>query len=151
MTDIVDKKTRSRMMSRILGRDTKPEMVVRSGLHQLGFRFRLHVKGLPGRPDLVLPRWKTAVFVNGCFWHCHGCELFRWPKTNHEFWKTKLTANRDRDRKAIHRLVGDDWYVAIIWECAIRHRKSIQIERMFSSLSNWISKKSGRRRIQEFR
>jgi DNA mismatch endonuclease (patch repair protein) len=109
------------MMSLIRGRDTKPETLVRSGLWARGFRFRLHAKDLPGRPDLVLPRWRTVIFVNGCFWHAHtNCSHFRMPKSRAQFWQQKLKANQRRDAAAASRLVEEGWKVITVWECALR-------------------------------
>jgi len=109
---------RSWNMSRITGRDTKPEIAVRSILHRLGYRFRLHRRDLPGRPDIVLPRHQTAIFVHGCFWHQHsGCRLAYQPKTNVDFWNQKLTANVARDRANTRKLRSLGWRVLTIWEC----------------------------------
>jgi DNA mismatch endonuclease (patch repair protein) len=109
---------RSWNMSRITGRDTKPEIAVRSILHRLGYRFRLHRHDLPGRPDIVLPRHQTAIFVHGCFWHQHsGCRLTYQPKTNVDFWNQKLTANVARDRANTRKLRSLGWRVLTIWEC----------------------------------
>ena len=109
------------MMSGIKGRDTQPELLVRRYLHSVGFRFRLFRKDLPGRPDVVLPRWKVVVFVHGCFWHGHkGCALFRVPKTRTEFWTDKIARNAQRDDAAIQKLLGQQWRVAVVWECALR-------------------------------
>lgn len=120
MVDIVDKKTRSTMMAGIRSKDTRPELVVRRHLHQRGFRFRLHAKGLPGRPDLVLPKWKVAIQVNGCFWHGHtGCPRYRIPTTRRAFWLQKIRANRSRDRRALKRLCAAGWRVAVVWECSL--------------------------------
>jgi DNA mismatch endonuclease (patch repair protein) len=108
-------------MSRIRGSNTQPELVVRQLLWRKGFRFRLHSKALPGKPDLVLPRWQAAVFIHGCFWHRHeGCSLFRLPKSRPEFWDQKLGRNRERDREAVNALAEDGWRIAVMWECAIR-------------------------------
>jgi len=107
-------------MSRIRGKDTKPEMVVRSLLHRMGYRFRLHGKGLPGRPDIVLARHKTVVFVHGCFWHRHeGCALARMPKSRSEFWEPKLEGNKQRDARNMERLALAGWEVLTIWECQL--------------------------------
>ena len=121
MTDVVDRATRSRMMSGIRGRNTKPELIVRSYLHRAGLRFRLHAK-LPGKPDLVLPRHRTAVFVHGCFWHRHeGCRYTTTPRTNQEFWQQKFLGNVDRDRRHMEALRTLGWRVATVWECALKH------------------------------
>ena len=121
MPEKISQEVRSRMMSGIRGRDTKPEIQVRRHLHSEGYRFRLFRKDLPGRPDIVLPKWKTVVFVHGCFWHGHpGCPLFRIPKTRTEFWTTKIDLNSQRDQVAIQKLLDLGWRVAVVWECALR-------------------------------
>ncbi len=120
MTDIVDKKTRSRMMSSIRGKDTKPEMTLRRALHARGFRFRLHVRDLPGRPDLVFPKFRAVVFVHGCFWHRHpGCPRATTPATRVEFWLEKFRANVSRDRRNSERLKESGWRVHTVWECEL--------------------------------
>ncbi|MFN8648095.1 MAG: DNA mismatch endonuclease Vsr [Gemmatimonadales bacterium] len=120
MTDIVDRKTRSRMMAGIRGTDTKPERLVRSWLHRQGLRFRLHKAGLPGRPDIVLARYKTAVFVHGCFWHRHPrCRYATTPASNARFWAAKFQQNMTRDRRNAVELRKLGWKVRIIWECQV--------------------------------
>ncbi|MBY3441612.1 DNA mismatch endonuclease Vsr [Rhizobium laguerreae] len=121
MMDIVDKATRSRMMSNIRGRDTRPEVMLRKALHRLGFRFRLHVKGLPGKPDIVLPKYRAAIFAHGCFWHRHhGCRFATSPATRAEFWNAKFMGNVERDGRVRDALNGAGWRVATVWECALR-------------------------------
>lgn len=120
MADIVDKETRSRMMSGIKGKNTKPEMIVRRALHKAGYRYRLHVKDLPGKPDIVLPRYKAVIFVHGCFWHHHDCKHFKWPKTRGAFWREKIDGNVERDQKAYEELRTMGWRVLLFWECDIR-------------------------------
>jgi DNA mismatch endonuclease, patch repair protein len=118
LPDIVDQATRSRMMSGIRGKDTKPELEVRRFLHRLGFRYRIHDKHLPGHPDIVLPRYRTVVFVHGCFWHQHpGCKLAAKPGTNAEFWRDKLRGNVERDARSIQRLSELGWRSVTVWEC----------------------------------
>ena len=121
MADIWTRKKRSEVMSRIRGRDTKPEKKVRSLLHGLGFRFTVNGpsnRGLPGRPDIVLPRHGTVVFVHGCFWHAHrGCRHFRVPRTRTAWWKEKFEGNRARDKRVRSALVRDGWNVVVVWEC----------------------------------
>jgi len=124
------------MMSGIRSRDTKPERVVRSLLHRAGFRFRLHVSGMPGKPDLVLPRYRAVIFVNGCFWHGHECRLFKWPATRTEFWRAKIGGNVERDKKAIADLVAEGWRCLTIWECAIRSRSNDPA--FLEAMSEWI-------------
>lgn len=121
MTDKLNPEKRSWNMSRIRGRDTAPELAVRKILHAAGFRFRLHRKDLPGRPDIVLPKYKTVVFVHGCFWHCHGCKDSGTPKTNTSFWATKLADNARRDIKNQTLLKQQGWSVEVIWECEMHH------------------------------
>lgn len=120
MADIISPGRRSALMSRIRGKDTKIELEVRKGLHALGFRYRLGGAGLPGRPDIVLPKYRTVVLVHGCFWHQHDCHLFRLPKTRTEFWKAKVDSNRARDQRVASDLERMGWYVEIIWECQLR-------------------------------
>jgi len=121
MVDVVDPATRSRMMAGIKGKDTKPEMLLRRALHARGFRYRLHDRNLPGRPDLVFPRHRAAIMVNGCFWHHHkGCRYATVPASRPEFWSEKLNANADRDERNRAALAADGWRVGIIWECALR-------------------------------
>ena len=121
MADVVSPQTRSRMMAGIRGRDTKPELAVRKGLHGLGFRFRLSHQSLPGRPDLYLTKYRTAIFVNGCFWHGHaGCRFFKLPTTRSEFWSRKISDNVTRDRKNVARLHDQGWRVVVVWECSLK-------------------------------
>lgn len=127
MTDIVGRERRSRMMSRIRGRDTGPEILVRRVAHGLGFRFRLHRRDLPGRPDLVLPRYRAVVFVHGCFWHRHeGCRYAYEPKSRVGFWTTKFRENIARDGRNEAALRALGWRVLIIWECETRHRAVVE-------------------------
>jgi DNA mismatch endonuclease (patch repair protein) len=128
MPDIVDLQTRSRIMSRIKARDTKPEKLVRSFLHKHGLRFRLHAADLPGTPDIVLPRHKAIVFVNGCFWHRHlGCRFAYVPKTRIDFWNQKFEDTIRRDQQAIGALSALGWHVRTIWECEIDEQRLIDL------------------------
>jgi DNA mismatch endonuclease (patch repair protein) len=121
MADVHDKATRSYNMSRIKGKDTKPEMIVRRFLHSHGFRYRLHVKDLPGKPDIVLPKYKTVIFVHGCFWHGHeGCKYFVVPKTRTEWWLEKIGRNTENDKKAINAVQKLGWRVIMLWECGLK-------------------------------
>ncbi len=107
-------------MSRIRAKNTKPELFVRSMLHRMGYRFRIHLKGLPGKPDIVLPKYHTAIFVHGCFWHGHeGCKDFAPPKTRTEWWLNKINGNKKRDTENITQLGRQGWQVIIIWECEL--------------------------------
>lgn len=126
MVDIVDTSTRSRIMASIKGRDTKPEILIRKLLHKIGFRFRLHVKELPGRPDIVLKKYKAVIFINGCFWHGHkGCHLFKIPATRTDFWEEKINKNQLNDIKSIKLLLDNGWRVCLVWECSVRGAKKI--------------------------
>lgn len=121
MPDVFSKEVRSRLMSRVKQRDTRPEIKVRSAIHRLGFRFRLHVKALPGTPDIVLPRHRKVVFVNGCFWHGHkDCARSKRPTSHRKFWNTKLDLNIERDASCRRELVRQGWKVLVVWECEIR-------------------------------
>jgi len=121
MVDIVDKQTRSRMMSGIKGKNTKPEIIVRKYLHKMGLRYRLHDKGVYGKPDIVLKKYNAVIFVHGCYWHRHkNCKLAYTPKSRKNFWLKKFEQNINRDEKVRLRLLKDGWRVAIIWECVLR-------------------------------
>lgn len=125
MADVVDKATRSRMMSGIQGKNTKPELLVRKYLHGRGLRFRLHAKELPGKPDLVFPKYKAVVFVHGCFWHQHlGCKYATRPQTRTEFWNHKLSENVKRDSYQMAALKGLGWRVFVVWECELQEGSS---------------------------
>jgi len=138
MTDIVDAATRSRMMSGIRGGNTKPELHVRRMLHRQGFRFRLHVSDLPGKPDIVLPRYCAVIFVHGCFWHGHDCYLFRMPSTRRDFWQTKIGRNRENDCRAISALNSAGWRVMTVWECALRGRKRLDDAALTGLIDTWL-------------
>jgi DNA mismatch endonuclease, patch repair protein len=121
MTDVVDQATRSRMMAGIRGKNTRPELLLRRGLHGHGFRFRLHVAGLPGRPDLCLRKYNAVIFVHGCFWHRHeSCRYATYPKSREEFWLSKFAANVARDARDRQLLTEQGWRVAVVWECCFR-------------------------------
>ena len=133
--DVHNKETRSYNMSRIKGRKTKPEELIAKYLFSQGFRYRRNVKKLPGTPDIVLKKYKTVIFVNGCFWHMHeGCKYFVWPKDNSEFWKNKLLANKERDEKEKKEIEELGWKVIVVWECQL---KKAERERTL----NWLVEK----------
>ena len=122
--DVHDRATRSYNMSRIRGKDTKPEEIVRKYLFSQGLRYRKNVPELPGKPDIVLPKYRATVFVNGCFWHHHeGCRYFRWPASNAEFWRMKIGKNVERDQKNINDLRCLGWRVIVVWECELKHNR----------------------------
>jgi DNA mismatch endonuclease, patch repair protein len=123
MTDKLSERERSILMSKVQSGDTKPEWILRCGLHRLGFRYRLKDKRLPGRPDLVFPKYRSVVFVHGCFWHRHaGCKNATFPKSNVDFWTRKFEGNRERDRKREAELRALGWRVRVVWECQLRDR-----------------------------
>lgn len=121
MADVVDKATRSRMMSGIRGKNTKPEKLLRTALHAMGMRYRVHDLRLPGKPDLVFPMYKAVVLVHGCFWHCHpDCWWSTFPASNGEFWRTKLDTNVARDERDYQELRRLGWRIAVVWECSFK-------------------------------
>lgn len=124
-------------MSRIRAKNTKPEVFVRSMLHRMGYRFRIHLKGLPGKPDIVLPKYHTAIFVHGCFWHGHeGCKDFAPPKTRTEWWLNKINGNKKRDTENITQLGKQGWQVIIIWECELKPDKRENTIKSFVKVLN---------------
>ena len=134
--DVHDQKTRSYNMSRVKGKDTKPEEIVRKYLFSQGFRYRKNDKRLPGKPDIVLPKYKTVIFVNGCFWHKHeGCKYFVLPKSNSEFWKEKIESNIVRDKKQYEELKNAGWHVIIVWECELKKKQRMDtLERLVTEI-----------------
>ena len=125
-------------MSAIRASDTTPELAVRRSLHAMGFRFRLHCKKLPSKPDIVLPRYKVVIFVNGCFWHKHDCGVFRLPATRREWWNRKLTANRLKDEAVQDKLRESGWRVMVVWECGLQGTNRIPSDEVNSFLRKWI-------------
>lgn len=138
MVDVVDAVTRSRMMSGIKGKNTKPEVSIRRALHARGFRYRTHVNNLPGKPDLVLPKYKAVVFVHGCFWHGHTCRYFKIPRTRPDFWMEKIEKNRTRDRFQEIALLSDGWRVLIVWECVIRSMDKKKSMVLIDQIAEWL-------------
>lgn len=126
-------------MSGIRGKNTRPEKIVRSGLHRLGFRFRLHARNLPGKPDLVLPKYRAVIFVNGCFWHGHDCHLFRWPGTRRGFWRGKIGGNVKRDRRDRRALTKSEWRSLVIWECALKGRTRLSPDEVIRGAASWLT------------
>ena len=134
-------------MAGIRGKNTKPELIIRSGLHHLGFRFRLHDKRLPGKPDLAFPKYRAVIQVQGCFWHGHDCHLFKWPSTRPEFWKAKITGNRERDVRNLQALEEIGWRALMIWECALKSSTRIPIEQVLTEASHWLKEEEESRNI----
>jgi DNA mismatch endonuclease (patch repair protein) len=138
MADIVDAATRSRMMAGIRSKNTKPELLLRSAMHAVGLRYRLHAAKLPGKPDLVLPKHKAVVFVHGCFWHRHvNCRFATTPATRPEFWAAKFSANVRRDAGNLSDLLANGWRVAVVWECALRDKKSADL--VAGTIAHWLT------------
>lgn len=148
MADVHDRRTRSRNMAAVKGKNTKPELSLRRGLFRRGFRYRLHYSALPGSPDLVLPKYHAAIQINGCFWHGHDCELFQWPASRREFWQQKIRQNQVRDDRVCNDLVKGGWRVLTIWECAIRGRESMPLERVVERAATWITGSRSRGEIR---
>ena len=138
MADVHDKETRSYNMSRIKNKNTKPEILVRKFLFSNGFRFRLNDKKLPGKPDIVLPKYKTVIFVNGCFWHGHeNCKYFVVPKTRTDWWLDKINKNKAKDNDSILKLKDEGWQVLVVWECDLKSKKKDEIlNNLYSKIIN---------------
>jgi len=147
MADIVDAETRSRLMSGIRATNTRPEIRIRRILHRSGFRFRLHVTDLPGKPDIVLPRFRAVVLVHGCFWHGHSCPLFKWPSTRSDFWRKKIGKNQENDDKARSALRMQEWRVATIWECAVKGTGRLDDSAIGELLQMWLESGVGELQI----
>lgn len=138
MADVHSPEVRSKNMRAIRGRDTKPELIIRKGLHHLGFRYRISPPELPGKPDLYFPKYRAVIFVHGCFWHAHRCYMFHLPATRREFWKEKLNKNIQRDKKVTQSLLDKELRVLVVWECAIKGRKKIKKELLLDCIARWV-------------
>ena len=138
MADVLTQAQRKFNMSRIKGRDTKPELMLRRGLHSRGLRYRLHDKSLPGSPDLIFPALQAVVFVNGCFWHGHGCPMFTIPATRSEFWTAKIEGNKARDARALSRLAESGWRTLVLWECVLRGPSRKPVEAVLDEAHSWL-------------
>ncbi len=139
MVDVVSPQKRSQMMSGIRGKDTKPELQIRKALHARGFRYRLHNKNLPGKPDLTLPKYNAVIFVHGCFWHLHDCHLFKWPSTRPEFWQKKITGNKIKDKESITKLKKSNWRILIVWECALKGKEKLDFQYIIDTIDKWLN------------
>lgn len=139
MADIVPADVRSRMMSGIRGKNTRIEVTIRKALFSQGFRYRLHSIDLPGKPDIVLPKYHAVIFVHGCFWHGHDCELFRLPKTNPAFWEAKINRNRVVDQRNAQGLLQTGWRVLTVWECAVRGQRQLGLEKVVALTGKWLN------------
>lgn len=143
MTDVLTPAQRRFNMSRIRSKDTKPELLLRRGLHALGFRFRVHRRDLPGCPDLTFPRFRAALFVHGCFWHGHNCVMFKLPATRTEFWSAKIAGNRKRDNRVLEELSARGWRTLIIWECTLRGPAKPPVDRVLDQIAEWLRVNKG--------
>jgi DNA mismatch endonuclease (patch repair protein) len=149
MVDIVDASTRSRMMSGIRSKDTRHEIEIRKKLFSLGYRYRLHDSRLPGKPDIILPRYKAVVFIHGCFWHAHDCELFKMPSTRVAFWRQKLDRNKQKDRENNNALKNLGWRISTIWECSFRgtgKKREKEIDAIVNKIVKWL--RSGKNSLE---
>ncbi len=136
--DVHTPQQRSHNMSRIRGTNTKPEILVRKSLFARGFRYRLHHPDLPGHPDIVFPRYRAVVLVHGCFWHGHGCHLFRWPESNREFWRGKIGGNMARDARTREELLALGWRVLTVWECALKGTHRLPADEVAIRCEHWL-------------
>lgn len=125
-------------MSGIKGKNTKPEIRVRKALYSRGFRYRLHVRGLPGKPDIVFRQRKAVIFIHGCFWHGHDCHLFKWPSTRQEFWKQKISRNKEKYAESETLLAVAGWRILTVWECALKGKTRLDFETLIEDISEWI-------------
>jgi DNA mismatch endonuclease (patch repair protein) len=126
------------MMAGIRGKNTKPEMILRRGLHRLGFRFQLHRKDLAGRPDLVFPKHQAVLLAQGCFWHGHDCHLFKWPKSRDAFWREKIEQNKARDKTTAEQLRQEGWRIGEVWECALKGRGRVEPAAVLKTCADWL-------------
>ena len=138
MTDVHSKRVRSKNMAAIRSKNTKPELVIRKALFAKGFRYKLHDKKLPGKPDLVFPKYHAVIFIHGCFWHRHNCHLFKWPSTRPDFWKKKINRNVEVDKRNYKQLGKDGWYILTVWECALKGKNKLPFNRLIDDISNWL-------------
>ena len=126
------------MMAGVRGTDTRPEMLLRKGLHALGWRYRLHGRRIPGRPDLVFSGRQALIFANGCFWHGHDCHLFKWPKSREAFWRGKIAGNIARDARVREQLLGDNWRIAEVWDCKLKGRERLPLEEVLAACDRFL-------------
>ena len=141
MSDVVDKVTRSRMMSGIKGKDTKPELQIRQMLHRRGFRYRLHASNLPGKPDLVFPKYHAVIQIHGCFWHRHQCHMFKWPKSRTDFWREKINSNALRDLQNELLLAERGWRVLTVWECSLKGKSRKPLDELGEEIATWLTER----------
>lgn len=141
MTDTLSPEIRSQIMAKVRSYNTGPELIIRRQLHRKGYRFRLHDKKLPGRPDIVLPKYNAVILINGCFWHGHDCDLFNMPKTRKEFWQKKISRTRERDNENVNDLLSYGWRVLTIWQCSMKGKSKRSEEEVIHQTVCWLSSK----------
>jgi len=138
MTDVFSSEKRSKVMSRITGKNTEPEMKIRKALHGLDYRYSLHKKNLPGKPDIYFRKYNALIEINGCYWHGHDCHFFKWPQNNKEFWKKKIGRTKERDGNNFRKLQDMGYRLLVIWECAIKGKTSLDFEVLIESVIKWL-------------
>lgn len=148
MADWLSKDVRSKVMASILSKNTKPEIIIRSALHKAGFRFRLHDKALPGKPDITLPKYKAVIQINGCFWHAHNCDVGKIPASKQEYWKPKLARTKQREEANRQKLNELGYTVLTIWECALVRKNKLPLDMLISDIAAWITSKAGNAEIR---
>ena len=141
MADIVDKKTRTRIMASIKNKNTSPELNIRKALFAKGLRYRIHDNKLPGSPDLVFPKYKAVIFIHGCFWHNHNCKYGRIPSSNRHFWEVKLRGNASRDQQTIAKLNSLGWRTRIIWLCSLKNKQTFASDKDVDEIVNWLKER----------
>lgn len=150
MADVVTPAVRSRMMSGIRGKNTKPELSLRKELHRRGFRYQLHNSGLPGKPDMHFRKYRAVIFAHGCLWHRHECHLFKWPCADNPlkaaFWRDKINGNCERDKRQLKALAEQDWRIAVVWECALKGKLKMPLDDVVDQLTVWL--KSSEQKIE---
>lgn len=139
MADVHSPEVRSKNMRAIRGRDTRPEIFLRKSLHKAGFRYRISTADLPGKPDVYLPRYRTVIFVHGCFWHCHGCYLFKLPLNRRDFWLNKLSGNVVRDQRNLKLLLDNGYRVLVVWECSLKGRNKLSSDQLITNIQQWLN------------
>ncbi len=137
--DVLTPEQRRYNMQCVKGRDTKPEMLLRRGLHARGFRYRLHCSSLPGKPDLIFPKFQAVIFAHGCFWHGHGCHLFKWPVSRRDFWRKKIEGTQTRDHLTIEALRRKSWRILVVWECALRGPIRPPLEELLNEIETFLT------------
>ena len=147
MVDKFTEEQRSKMMSRVRSKNTSPELRIRSALFASGFRYRIHLKALPGCPDIVLPKYRAVICVHGCFWHGHSCKAGKLPATNVEFWTTKISKNKERDLSMVSELNHLGWKILIVWECSIKRSRETAFDNVIDRISTWIINGRGNKEL----